>query len=270
MSKKLWLTYLPGKDKQSLLSSLMEQLTKYGFTVDGGFWDDNLEKSGWLAHSGPLKDAGKSEGWLIAGQMEQWDNPSIQYGLSCLTLCIKQAKDTGLAIFALAMGSDISGLDLPTALKEISLLTDTDPAWAAKLLAAIHRPAKAPDTPAPYRITVHANEYLGQWFEVGPAVGEWQGALFGLDEGEITHHGVGPSGFPPERCTLEYPWRGLKLEVAGKSYTAWAVQNKIRADESYYVKITGHPGSLVFGEHPEKGSGEAFIFKLMRPKSGPL
>ncbi len=262
MPKKLWLTFLPGKDQQALLTPLMDQLTKYGLHVDGGFWDDNLEKFGWTAHAGPLKDPDKADVWLVAGQRDQWKNPDIQYGLSCLCLGVKQARGAGFPAFLLGMGVTLSEEDLPTALKGARIFTDTDPTWPAKILAAAHKP-QAP-LEEPYRISVHANEYFGQWFEIGPSKGEWAGAMFGIDQGEITHHGVGPAGFPPERSVVEYSWRGLKLEVGGREFTAWALQNRIGEEESYFVKVAGNPATLIFGDHPEIGSGEAYVFSLKR------
>ncbi len=259
-AKKLWLTYLPGKSDLQRLNALMEQLTRYGLTVDGGFWDGNLEKLGWASHLEPLKDPSRAQAWLIAGTKENWEDQDIQYGLSCLYLSLGMERAESLPGFALVFSGKLSEDRLPTALKSLEVFSDDDPAWPAKLLASVHRAGVL--VSRPYRIALHANEYLGQWIEVGPSDKQWSGAMLGIDQGEITHHGVGPSGFPPERCVLEYPWRGLKLEVGGIEYTAWAVQNELGPQDSYYVKFTGHPASIVFGDNPEIGSGEAFVFRM--------
>ena len=261
MSKRLWLTFLPGKDRQALLSSLLDQLGRYGLGVDGGFWDRDLERFGWTAHQGPLRDKGRADAWLVAGGKEEWEDPRIQYGLSCLILSVRQARGGGFPVCLLGLGGPLEEECMPMALKDAALFSDADPAWPAKLLASLHR--SLPAVALPYRISVHADQYLGQWFEVGPGQGEWAGALFGIDSGEITHHGVGPAGFPPDKSVVEYAWRGLKLEVQGREFTAWALRNRIGEDESYFVKVAGTPGTLVFGDHPEIGSGEAYVFSLM-------
>lgn len=88
--------------------------------------------------------------------------------------------------------------------------------------------------------------------------------MFGVSgEGEIAHHLVGPKGQLPEKSVLEYATQGIKAEVGGVEYTAWSVQNKIGPNDSYYVKVEGHPSKLMFGGHPGTDQAEVTIIDLV-------
>jgi hypothetical protein len=43
--------------------------------------------------------------------------------------------------------------------------------------------------------------------------------------------------------------KGLKLTLGEKEYTAWAVQNSIDGNHSYYVRVQGILESVVFGSY---------------------
>jgi hypothetical protein len=125
---------------------------------------------------------------------------------------------------------------------------------------------RAGPTAAPseaFRFSVIAHASLGQWFEVGPVEDHWQGALFGVDGGAITHHGVGPSGMLPERCTLEHPSMGMRIDAGGREFTCCAVKNRLSSGESYFVRVTGAPSGLLFGEHPEQDEADVRILDLI-------
>ncbi len=258
--KKLWISYLPGADKEANLKAFGGQLDKYGFTVSAGFWEDDLKKLAWVNHREILEDASQSDIWLVAGEKEQFERESIRYGLSVLRLSIVPRRKSDIPVFILALGFRLEPEDLPLAFRDATIFTDGDPGWAAKLVARAHK--KQAGAEYPYRFFVHAHEYFGQWFEIGPSTGSWNGAMFGVSEGEITHHAVGPGGFPPEKSVVEYSLRGIKAELGGVEYTAWAVQNKIGEDESYYVKVVGSPGKVIFGEHPGEKDAEVFVYDL--------
>lgn len=97
---------------------------------------------------------------------------------------------------------------------------------------------------------------------MGPTTGTWQGALFGVAGAEIDFHAVGPRGKPPERTTLSYPQKGLRLEANGVEHTAWALRNPVAVEESYFVRVRGEPRFLVFGPYPEADVTELFTLGL--------
>ena len=52
---------------------------------------------------------------------------------------------------------------------------------------------------------------------------------------------------------------GLRLDLREKEYIAWAVQNKLNAETSYFVKVEGFPESILFGPVPAEGADEVDV-----------
>ena len=98
-----------------------------------------------------------------------------------------------------------------------------------------------------YRLNVYALPRVGLWIEAGPTAGDWAGVLFGTQAAAIDAMGIGPAGDIPERSTLEYPLRDMKLAAGDREFTAWAANNTISPKESVYVRIKGNPEALLFG-----------------------
>ncbi len=98
---------------------------------------------------------------------------------------------------------------------------------------------------------------------MGPATGaQWSGALFGQNQAEIKAHGVGTRGRIPEKCVLEYPIKGVKLEAGEDTYTAWGIKNMLTEQDSYYIKVEGTVRSILFGELPEGDQADLHILKI--------
>jgi hypothetical protein len=130
-----------------------------------------------------------------------------------------------------------------------------------KLVARAHTQPGAPAAPD-YRLDVYGHEHIGQWFEVGPRSGSWNGAMFAVCGAEILIHAVGPGGKLPEKSVLNFPTRDMKLELKGNEYTAWAVLNPIDAETSYFVKVEGTPDAVLFGPNSEEENAELFVLSL--------
>jgi len=86
--------------------------------------------------------------------------------------------------------------------------------------------------------------------------------MFGVTGAEITFHAVGPAGSLPSKTTLNYPMQGLKLEMGDKEYTAWAAQNELNAETSYFVKVEGYPESILFGPFSPEAEADVLIVRL--------
>ena len=54
----------------------------------------------------------------------------------------------------------------------------------------------------------------------------------------------------------------IKLELGENEYTAWAVQNELADDASYYLRVNDYPSSLVFGAMAEGDDAEVFVVAL--------
>jgi hypothetical protein len=256
MKKRVWLTMLEKDEERA--KGLFAAVTRYGLAADGHFWVDDLDKMAWAAPLDSLasEDVGL---WLVAGKGESFARTETRYGLAMLALAA-EGRRQGLPILLLPQG-DFDPASLPTPLAGAEIMaseTGLGPKSAAKANLPPSRPERE------YRATVRPLPGLGQWFEVGPAEGhDWAGAMFGLDQGEIAAHGVGPSGKVPEKTVLEYQMRGLTLETGGAEFTAWAVKNALTDKDSYYVQVKGTPETLLFGSFSEEDDAEMFRMTLV-------
>jgi len=257
--KSIWLTAL-AKDEVRV-QDLMRQFKKYGLEVRGHFWEDNLNKMTWIA---PREEILKPEIvlWVILMVPGELEKESVRYGLSLLSLTVKAARGPEFPILVL-MPDEVTKIssEFPTPFKDFEFLKVSDPTLPAKVVALSHT-SKPSSKGLPYRLDVYGNVQIGQWFEVGPAREAWKGAVFGVDEGEILFHAVGPSGRLPERAVLNYPMKGLEMELDGRKLTAWAVQNPLESGESYFIKVEGYPSYIVFGPFPEEDQVELFTLRL--------
>ena len=137
---------------------------------------------------------------------------------------------------------------MPTPLKGTDFISMGSASLGAKMVAKVNTPIR--NVGMDYRLDIHGSTAVGLWFEVGPSgEGAWDGAMFGVDSGEIDFHGVGEAGKLPMKTVLEYQMRGLKLGLGDTEYTAWAVKNVINADTSYYVRVRETPSRILFGSY---------------------
>jgi hypothetical protein len=256
--KTVWLTsIIPSEER---VKNLIAQLKPYGLDVKGHFWEDEISKMAWAK---PREELIKPEIslWLILASNENLKSPSVRYGLSLLCLTLQAQKGISFpVVILLAEGEMLPAETLPTPLKGCDLLSMTDPGMAAKLVVKVNTPVK--EILPEYRLDTYGNPHIGQWIEVGPWNGSWPGAMFGVSGAEITFHAVGPKGSLPTQSSLRYPLKGIKLNLGGKEYTAWAVQNEMNADTSYFVKLEGFPESILFGPYSTEEEADVFVVQL--------
>ncbi len=244
MQKKVWITSL-SKDKDTI-TRLLKLTKKYGLVPNGHFWVDDIKKMAWQA---PLENlmARETALWIISGSKKDLESESVRYGLSLLCLAMQNKKGIGFPVIFLYSGDAIDEGALPTPLKGCDIISVDNKALGAKITAKANTPVKK--IANEYRIDIHANQGYGIWFEFGPAKGKvWNGVLAATLKSEITAHGVGESGSLPLKTVLEYQMQGIKLKMGEDEYTAWAVKNKISDDQSYYVRFSDIPGTILFGE----------------------
>lgn len=256
--KKIWLTSLASNKDE--VQKTMASLQKYGLAVDGHFWQDDLDKMAWSAPRKAILDKNTSF-WGIIASFTDLQSPSIRYGLSMLALTVQAAKGLDFPTVILQNGGDIIVAEtLPTPFTGCEVFDLNNPAYGAKIVARVHKPVQG--TRPPYRLDVYGIPQIGQWFEMGPREGEWSGALFGTSDAGPCLHTVGRSGQLPEKSVLNYPQRGLEIELQDRKFTAWAVQNELDAESSYYVKVDGHPDSILFSPYSSGEEAEVFVLKL--------
>lgn len=259
MQKKIWLSAFncPEETVQSILAKLQS----YGLAADGHFFTDDLEKMTWTAPRKQLLDSSVSM-WLILSSAADLQLPSFRYGLAMLTLAVQAHRESDFPIIILQVGEEqIQTESLPTPLVNATVLPLANDSYAAKLIAIAHTPVQKND-PEEYRLDVYGIPNIGQWFEVGPLNDNWHGAIFGVSDGEIKLHAVGPAGQLPEKTVLNYPQQGLEIEVAENKFLAWAVQNELDSDTSYYLKVTGYPKQIIFCPYSSEEEADAYIITL--------
>ena len=257
--KKIWITALE-KDEQKV-QQLMAALKRYGLGADGHFWVDDLARMAWDGALGELS-AKDTALWVVLGQAEHYKTPSLCQGLSMLALTVQHRRGVGFPILLLSTKGDIDAATLPTPFKGSDILSFAPAALGPKIVALANKPV--PAIPPGYRLNIHPIHGIGLWLEVGPPAGglDWPGAMFGVHGAEIDFHGVGPADGIPERAVLEYALKGMKIQLGQDEFTAWAVQNRLTGDSSYYVRIQGTPEKIIFGPFATEDQAEVHVITL--------
>jgi hypothetical protein len=256
--KTIWLSSLLSSEEK--VKNLIAQLRTYGLEVRGHIWEDDLGKMAW---SKPREELIKPEVslWLILTSEAQLNAPSLRYGLSLLAMTVQAWRGASFPLVVLLdQGTPPSSENMPTALRAADYFLLKDPGMPAKVVARVHTPTG--EVTPEYRLDVYGMPQIGQWFEIGPAGNIWPGAMFGVSEGEINFHAVGPKGSLPEQSVLEYPLKGLKLSMGEREYVAWAVQNPIDSTRSYFVRVNGCPESILFGPYSTQEEAEVYVVRL--------
>jgi hypothetical protein len=260
--KKVWMTWLPSGEGAPDPDATVSALSQVGLDVAGSRWVDDLEKVAWVELAGLLLAPGKVDMWLIVGRKTDFESTRNRYGLSLVTALVGDARQTPLPGVCVGLDFQPDAASMPMLIRHFQCLNGSEPAWPAKVVAVAFGIVAEPCC-AEFRFNVIAHPMLGQWFEVGPRAGEWQGVMFGVDgEGTITHHAVGPRGQLPEKAVLEYPTQGIKATLGETEFTAWSVQNTLGAEDSYYIKVEGFPNAVIIGSHPSGDDAEVIHLEL--------
>jgi hypothetical protein len=257
MPKTVWITSLTKDEAKT--SALFKKIHDYGLSTNGHFWLDDLEKMAW---SGPAEELLKPDTtvWLLTGKAEDFATPSVRQGLSLLALLVAGQRGHGFPTILCPFAGQVDPASLPMPLRGAEAVAEASlgPKLAAKANIPFH------PQPADYRLRLYPLPGLGLWFEAGPAPGHaWNGALLGASGAEVDAHGVGPQGTIPERATLNYPVKGMKLTAGDREYTAWGVANPLTDNDSYYARVTKAPEAILFGELPQGEEAELYTVPLM-------
>jgi hypothetical protein len=261
MAKKVWLTWIGDEQGPQTPAKLVQALQKNGLEVSGAKWSDDLAKMAWTALAEVLVAPDQTDIWVIAADKKSLAAQTNRYALSMLTIMVREVRGAQFPIILLGLDAVPESDSLPTLLHSFTLINLSDASWPAKVVASSF--AKRAEDQPDYRLSLRANPMFGQWFEVGPAQGTWHGVMFGVnEEANITLHAVGPKGTLPERTVLEYQIKDMKATIGETEFIAWAVQNELDPDTSYYVKVEGFPGQIIFGGHPGTDQAEVNVIRL--------
>lgn len=258
--KTVWITAL--KEDQPRVAAVTAVLKRYGLQCKGHFWADQPDKLAWRIALDAMLEA-RADAWLVLVDGDEVKKPSVRYGLSLMASALRGARGGNFPILTLWNSVPPEEAPLPVLMAQAERLLESGASWPAKIVAKANVPGKA--APAEFRLDVLGNERLGQWFEIGPVAGAWPGVVFGVQGGgaEIQFQAVGPKTMLPEKTTLEFAQEGMKIEVGGNEYTAWALRNQVDDNTSYFVKVKGCPDSILFMPYAEEADAEATILRLV-------
>jgi hypothetical protein len=264
--------------EEKRLSELAGTLARYGLRALGGVWETSPEKVltvDWR----PMVDAFVAQRaalWLVLADAKTLADPAHRYGLNLIAANLRSALGPNFPMVVLRV--DAAGTVLPArpalpAQLRNALVLKAGDAWPARLVAYMHR-THAVAGQAPDRLSVHGNAQIGQWIELTPGAGSWQGVMFAVSgEGaSIDFQAIGPGGGLPETSAIAYGQSGLKLESAGRSFTGWALRNTVGAlvagpvssvsSISYYARVRGRPEALLWMPYSEDDDANATLFAL--------
>ena len=256
--KKIWITSIGSSEE--MVKKLLSQLKTYGLEGGGHFWQDDLKKFAWMGARDVLIEK-QTAMWIILVSREELRSPDVIYGLSLLTITVKAQKGPNFPVIILQTDEGpIDPEQLSTPLKDADIMPASLSGLGAKLVAKAHSTGSS--IFSEYYMDILGNDQIGQWFEIRPTEATWSGVMFGVTDAEILFQAVGPSGSLPDKTVLNYPMQGLKLEMGGKEYTAWAAQNELNPKTSYFVKVNGFPVSIIFGSYSTEEETDVFVVRL--------
>ena len=248
------------------LQAVGATLKRYGLDPVGGplaVTAEEVVKVNWR----PMVDAmlaRKPAMLLIVADAKALAEAPARYALGLMGSTLRGESGSRLPVAVLVIGADAGAPSVPPLLADAQVL-EPGAAWPAKIVAAVHRARAAGSSD---RLVVHGNEQLGQWLELAPAQGSWQGLVFGVSgEGaSIDFQAVGPRGGLPEKSVLAFAQQDMQVEAGSRRFTAWALRNPVGETEagpmSYYVRVRGCPEALLWMPYTENDDGDATVLAL--------
>ena len=199
---------------------------------------------------------------MIAASAAALTAPETHYGVSLLALRVQACRGFGFPICILTWpGDTLAAAQLSTPLAGAAIVPLEAPGDGSQARGADPRIFAAAGG-REYHLDVYGHEQAGQWFEVSPASGTWQGVILGAAGADIDMHAVGARGELPRKAVLEHPLKGIGLRLGDKEFKAWAAMNALSAAESYFVRVQGRPEALVFGPYSAAEQAELFVVRL--------
>jgi len=266
--KNVWLTWMASGEDAPNPQEAAAGLTKNGLGVTGGAWPVEVEKHTWVDMASQLIEEEGVDLWVICGRKaELIESERFRYALSlCAAMVRDQRKGKPLqeVIVGLDFAPEAEGL--PTLFRSCHLVDGSKGAWAAKVVIAAHGGKQGLPPREEWRLNVIAHQLIGQYLEVGPREGTWEGVMVGLagDDVAIEQHAVGKRSELPERTVLNYAMEGIKAQIGDDEFVCNAVKNAITSEEGYFLKVRGYPRRLLIGPYPgeEDDSSEVWILDL--------
>ncbi len=256
--KKIWITSLINN--QTDLQCLINLLKPYKINVDGSFWQEDPKQMAWSNSQESIvdKDIGL---WIVLTDEVTLQSNSIRKGLSALALMVEVNRPDLPLMILITDYNDQNQLKLPTPLKHAQIIALNSSNLGVKIVSKLNLPSSKRDYD--YRLKLYPLRELGLWLELGPKHPlVWQGIMLGVNGAEINFQAEGAKGTLPEQSTLEYPQQGLKIKSSDTEFIAWAIQNAINDNRSYFARISELPDQILFGAYTQNDETEAYILNF--------
>lgn len=255
-NKCAWIITLGSDDQPA--QGIAVQLAKYGLQPQGQRW--STEANSWVASAHEAAHANAAV-VIITGQLALLADPAVRRQLALFRLALQTHRQCFINGFIVGTPPVFEAVANTTSiLDDWQCVTDTH--WTAKAVARAHAPIK----PAwPVHLGLHAQERLGTWLETHPTPGHTAaGALLGVSGNNASpdFHAVGASGALPQKTVNEFELKGLKFDARALPFEAWALQNTLMPDQSYYVRIEGEPDFLAVGSLANGEVGDVHLIRL--------
>lgn len=270
MNKQKTIVITSLENNENLIRSIGQEIADKALNVIATAWQDSSDCIGLT-----IKELLSADGalWIIFGDNKTFENPQTRAAISLIYLAVLQQRDNKILPILFSPNQDEQSFTPPNIFNfaEISNATSivkNKVATKAFILAnKNHNEKFLQPSENNYRLNVICPTGLGLWLELGTEQHKWQGVLLGTcgNDAEPIAHGVGVKNIIPQRSTLNYPIRGMQLELADKKFIAWGCQNELTPDVSYFVKLSQIPTALIFSEFPKEGeeSPEMFVINLV-------
>lgn len=269
IQKNIVLTSL--ENNETLIRSIGQQIADNALNVIATTWQDSSDCIGLT-----IKELLSSNAalWIILGDNKTFENPQTRAAISLIYLAVLQQRDYKILPILFSPNQDEQSFTPPNIFRSAEIQNATNicknkvAAKAFILASKSHNEQFLQQSENNYRFNVICPTGLGLWLEIGSTKHSWKGILLGTcgNDSEPVAHGVGVKSVIPQKSTLNYPVKGMQLEMSSqKKFIAWGCQNELTPDVSYFVKLSNIPTDVIFSEFPKQNeeSPEMFVINLL-------
>lgn len=263
MGKLVWISWEPGCESSvKNLRDIVTKLGSLGLEAQGVPLPRSGNLETWSSVEKAIEENKGIAAWLVLAQPGHLQEEYYRYHLSATSTVLGQGIVGSIPVMLLNMGQGQLPV-LPNQTFGTAVVADFhDGRWSSDLLKLIYQAGTSNPSAERY-LRIHSDSIAGQWLELGPLSEDWHGVLVGVTEkAEITHHAVGSRGLIPERCILEYPIQGMKLQAGQEEFSAWAVRNTIGLTDSYFLRIDGIIDAVLLANYPTAESSDMEVSRI--------
>ncbi len=271
MSKTKTIVLTSLENNENLIKSIGQEIADKGLNVIATAWQDSADNIGLTIKELVAENVAL---WIILGDNKTFENEKTRAAISLIYLAALHQRDGKILPIMFSPNQDENTFTPPNifndatnflAIKNATTILKNKIATKAFIL--VSKNPQLANNNENYRFNVICPTGLGLWLEIGAKTENWQGIILGSygNNSEPVAHGVGVKNVIPQKATLNYPVKGMQIELTDKKFIAWGCQNLLTPDISYFVKLNEIPTDIIFAEFPkdEQSSPEMYIMSLI-------